>query len=140
MSKQLPKPIRNAFKKSGLGKLEFGYLAKTKKFHVRVLEADQGGLEPNEKRWIVQFAYRPTFDRWANSTNFQTEIWYSPTYKIVNSQDQIVTKNRRRKYTIPDFKKELAWCAKVAESGLFDLNSYFAVIKTPWFIHGKSLD
>lgn len=137
MDKQLPKPIRQALAKAGLGKLEYGYLTKTKKFHVRVLRAEKSILEPDEQRWIVQFGYRPTFDRWANSANFQTEIWYSPTHKEVNNSGEIITKRNRRKYTIPDFKKELAWCEKVAKSGLFDLNSYFAVIKTPWFINGK---
>lgn len=137
MDKQLPKPIRQALAKAGLGKLEYGYLTETKKFHVRVLESNEVGLEPDEKRWIVQFAYRPTFDRWANSTNFETKIWYSPTHKEVNNSGEIIIKRNRRKYTIPDFKKELAWCEKVAKSGLFDLNSYFAVIKTPWFINGK---
>ena len=85
MDKQLPKPVRQALAKAGLGKLEYGYLTKTKKFHVRVLRAEKSILETDEQRWIVQFGYRPTFDRWANSTNFQTEIWYSPTYKIVNN-------------------------------------------------------
>lgn len=140
MNSKLPRPIRESLKKAGLSNLSYGYLAHNELFHVRVLEDKESGLEPDERRWIVQFGYRPTFDRWANSTNFQTEIWYSPTYKTVDNSGEIITKRYRRKWTMPNFTKELDWCEKVAKSGLFDLNSYFAVIKTPWFINGKQVD
>ena len=137
----LPRPILNEFKKHKI-KLKYGYLGETKDFHIRILEQKidpRYPLEPGDKRWIIQFGYKPTFDRWANSTNFETEIWYSPTYRLVNDKEEVVTHNypNNKKYTIPKLDQELEWCLKVATSGLFNWNSYFSVIKTPWFIHDK---
>lgn len=130
----LPRPILNEFRRLGI-KLEYGYLGKTKHFHIRVLKKDYDYLD--DKRWVIQFGYRPTFDRWANSTNFETEIWYSPTHQIVNDKDEIeIKKNPNNKhYTIPKLDKELEWCLMVSQSGVFNFNSYFETIKTPWFIY-----
>jgi hypothetical protein len=75
-----------------------------------------------ERRWVVEIAESKTFDRWANSVNFATEVVWS----------------RKGGWTVPDFKREFAWCRKVCRSRLFTFNNYFATVKTPWFIHPKS--
>lgn len=74
-----------------------------------------------ERRWVVQMAESKTFDRWANSTNFETQVWWS----------------RKGGWTVPDFAREFTWCRKVCRSGLFHFPSYFATITTPWFIHPR---
>lgn len=129
---QLQKPIRKAFKEHGI-ELKDG-MAKTKHFLIHIYQNDKGGLLEGEKRWIVRFGYIPTFDRWANSSNFETEIWYNPEknqrYQVGDWKGK-----RRPQYTIPNLTKELAWCLKCAESGVFNFNSYMNTIKTPWFIH-----
>ena len=130
---KLPKPIRKAFKDHGI-ELNGG-MAKTKHFNILIYQnRDKDLFQDGEKGWIVRFGYIPTFDRWANSSNFQTEIWYDPQknqrYPVGDRKGK-----RRPQYTIPNLSKELAWCLKCAKSGIFNFNSYFDTIKTPWFIH-----
>lgn len=119
----------------GLTELDtkYGIMAYTKHFNIRVLEwnYDKNPLPAGELRWRVQFSYRKTFDRWSNSANFETTIWYHPNDKNKRYPDG----RRRPLYTIPDMNLELKWCKKVAESGLFHWNTYFYTIETPWFIY-----
>lgn len=133
---KLPKPILDAVKSiKGVKIIDTRYyiLASSPHFNIRVLEKEDHSF-PDEKRWVVQFGYKPTFDRWANSVNFETEIWYSPK-KNQRFQVGEFKGQRRKQYTIPNLNKEIKWCKKVATSGLFNWNSYFASIKTPWFIY-----
>jgi hypothetical protein len=131
---QLPKPIRKAFKDHGIQLDKYG-LAKTKHFNILIHEKNDSGLFlDGGRRWVIRFGYKPTFDRWANSSNFETEIWYNPQknqrYQVGEGKGQ-----RRPQYRIPNLSKELAWCLKCAKSGVFNFNSYYDTIKTPWFIH-----
>jgi len=112
---------------------KYGIYASTPDFYIRVLDYISDPKYPlpeGEKRWRVQFAYRPTFNKWGDSTNFETEIHYDP-----KKNQRFMDGARRKQYVIPDLNMELAWCKKVAESGLFHYNTYFATIKTPWFIY-----
>jgi hypothetical protein len=132
---KIPRIIKKALSKHGIKLNSYNY-GETEHFYVRILSyAGPASLEFYEKRWVVQFGYRPTFDRWANSTNFETEVWYSPFSKQLDSECKIIFKREKKQYTIPHFDKELEWCLKCAESGIFDFNSYFRIIETPWFIH-----
>jgi hypothetical protein len=132
---KLPRPILDEFRRNKI-KLEYGYMGHTKDFHIRVItsDIDQKYLQEGDKRWTIQFAYRPTFDRWANSTNFETDIHYCPFIYNVDSTGIVVKKRRTKQYTIPKLDKELAWCLKCAKSEVFNFNAYFYTIKTPWFI------
>lgn len=130
---KLPKPIRKAFKDHDIELIDG--MAKTKHFHIHIYEKfDKESFLDSRRKWIVRFGYIPTFDRWANSSNFQTEIWYNPQK---NQRYQIgdLKGKRRPQYTIPNLSKELAWCLKCVKSGVFDFNSYIGTIKTPWFIY-----
>ena len=135
---KLPRPIIQAFKKAGIPAFdEYGYLTQSKYFYIRVVgatEQQKSGLQPGEQRWTIQFADKRTFDRWANSTNFETEIWYNPKKNQRFACGKFKGK-RKSQYTIPNLRKELNWCKKVADSGLFEFNTYFSAIQTPWFIH-----
>lgn len=127
-------PIIRALKQAGIKSkdidpdFEFGGMiaARTKYFNIRVLKAREGtdcGNNEIEFHHRIQFAWRKTFDRWANSTNFETEAW------------ETIKENGERKWTIPYLDLELAWCKRAAESGVFDFHTYFDTIKTPWFIY-----
>lgn len=131
---KLPRPILNEFRRNKI-KLKYGYLGETEHFHVRILE--EGCNRKFNKRWVIQFAYKPTFDKWANSTNFETKIWYESHYQTCAPNDvgNLITIRKKKQYTIPKLDQELEWCLKIAKSGLFDFNRYFSVIKTPWFIY-----
>lgn len=130
---KLPRPIINEFRRNDI-KIERGFMGQSEHFHIRVLSDERNDLEDGERRWKVQFAYKPTFDRWSNSTNFETEIWYSPK-KNQRYEYGPLRGQRKSQYTIPKWEKELEWCLKCAKSGIFNFNSYFNVIKTPWFIY-----
>lgn len=134
---KLPKLIVQAVKSiKGVKIIDTNHyiLATTPSFNIRVLEREDETGFPGDKRWVVQFGYKPTFDRWANSVNFETEIWYSPKKNQRFEVGEFAGK-RRKQYLIPNLNKEIQWCKKVATSGLFDWNSYFATVKTPWFIY-----
>lgn len=140
MSKVIPEPVIAAIKEIRSVKIittDCYILATSPSFNIRVMEFDPSiVMEKGERKWVVQFGYKPTFDRWANSVNFETEIWFSPEknrrYLAGLKKGEIIPQ-----YTIPNMNKEISWCKKVATSGLFDWNTYFWTIKTPWFIHEK---
>jgi len=81
-----------------------------------------------ERRWLVQIAQRKTFGRWANSVNFEEEIWWSARKAYAMNTEH---------WAAPDFVRLFAWCRKVCRSGLFDFNSYFGTVSTPWFASAK---
>lgn len=118
----------------GLEKIDtkYGIYASTKNFLIRVLDykPEKYPLPEGEKRWRVQFGFRPTFNKWGDSANFETEIWFNP-----QKNQRFHDGSRRKQYLIPDLNMELAWCKQIAESGYFHWNTYFQTIKTPWFIY-----
>lgn len=64
--------------------------------------------------WAVHFGQKKTFDRWANSTNFEVRMQYeSGTYR-----NDIVLAH--------------LWMEKVCRSKLFDFNRYIYTIKAPF--------
>lgn len=142
MSLKIPRKVKEAIKTikgvkvfNGDHFFQYCFLATSPHFNIRVLETvDVAGMQQGERKWKVQFGYKPTFDKWSNSTNFETEIWYSPKKNQRFEVGKFKGK-RRKQYLIPNLNKEVDWCKKVAQSQLFDWNSYFATIKTPWFIY-----
>lgn len=138
----IPRPIINAIRTiPGVRDIDTSYggcYATTPTFYIRVLEVPKGdpSLYQGERKWDIQLAYRKTFDRWANSTNFTTQVWWDPKK---NQRFSLDSAKRCPQYTIPDMKREVEWCRKVAQSGLFEWNSYFATIKTPWFINPRKV-
>lgn len=131
---KLPRPILDEFRRHNI-KLVYG-CGQTTYFHIRIFEKilDPKFIELGEKKWVVQFAYKPTFDRWANSTNFETIISYYPEKNQRYSIGDLQGKHKKQ-YIIPKLDKELAWCLKCAKSGIFDFNTYIGVIETPRFIY-----
>ncbi len=128
----LPRPILKALHDLGAESMGY-YCYRTPHFFLLLseLSAEQA-LQPGELRWSIRIGYRPTFDKWGNSTNFETQIWYHP------KRNQRFPDGRRRpQWVIPNLRKELQWCLKVCQTNLFEWNSYFSTIKTPWFIYDK---
>ena len=138
MNSKVPRAVKNAIKTiEGIKMIDAEYyiLATSPHFNIRVIEKiDPVVMEQGERKWKVQFGYKPTFDKWSNSANFETEIWYS-SKKNQRFQAGKFKGKRRKQYLVPNLKKEISWCKKVAESELFDWNSYLNTIKTPWFIY-----
>jgi hypothetical protein len=65
--------------------------------------------------FIVEFGQKKVFDRWANSCNFSVFLNYS-----------------KDKYRC-DIVQAHKWMEKVCRSGLFNFNSYFNTIVSPFF-------
>lgn len=83
------------------------------RFYVRIF------LVSEQEHYVVQFAVKKYFDRWANSTNFATQLAKSKTlYK-------------------PNLVEQYKWMCKVIRSGLFNFNRYFHTIDLPWFSSNK---
>lgn len=110
-------------------------LARVPGFMIRVLRRDDVRINDTliERRYTIQFAHRPSFDRWANSTHFETEAHWTPQrrrYVVGPRKGEPIPQ-----WTMPDLRRELAWCRKVVRSGCFDFASYIGTVRTPWFIH-----
>lgn len=135
---KIPRPIIQAFKNAKGVKVissDFYLLAENRSFLIRVVEKESGIVQDmGERKWAIQFAYKPTFDRWANSVNFISEIWYSPKKNRRYAVGALKGK-RMPQYTIPKIEKEIEWCSKIAASNLINFNSYFFAINTPWIIY-----
>lgn len=112
---RLPKTIVQEFAKAGLH-FNQSHECVNKDFRILVLRR-----KPDEKcnvsyrEWDVRIAIKKTFDRWANSVNFSTDIIYYPSSH----------------YSIPDMRHTLTWCRRVMNSDLFDFTSYFSRIEVP---------
>lgn len=126
---RVPRPILNALKEAGFSR-EGNFVFSSSKLYAIVSEQNPtlpnglSAFREGERRWTVEFAYIPSFDKWSNSRHFQTEVWYSP----------------KPRWTIPDMSLTAKWCVMVSESGLFNFQRYWATVTTPWFIHAKLID
>lgn len=82
-------------------------LFETPLLYIRVLDG--------EEEVTVHLGEKKTFDRWANSINFITEISKGPGHYY------------------PLFAPQYKWALKVVKSKLFNFNSYIGSIGLPWF-------
>jgi hypothetical protein len=110
---RLPKTIVQEFAKAGL-RFNQNYECDNKDFHIQVIRVK---LEWDSYiKWDVRIAIKKTFDRWANSVNFSTDIIYYPA---------------SHQYSIPNVSRTLAWCRRAMNSDLFDFDRYSNKIETP---------
>lgn len=113
---QLPKTIVQEFAKAGLHFNQF-HECDNKDFRILVLrQLNLPYYAWDLHTWDVRIAIKKTFDRWANSVNFSTDIIYYPV---------------SHQYSIPNVSRTLTWCRRVMNSDLFDFNSYGGKIETP---------
>lgn len=74
-------------------------------FRIRVLQKENEHLPYNT--FLVHFGEKKTWDKWSNSTNFETELNYElGMYR-------------------PNLKESWKWAKKVCDSKLFNFNTYF---------------
>lgn len=110
---RLPKTIVQEFAKAGL-RLNQNCECENKDFRIQIIRMK---VEWDfHTKWDVRIAIKKTFDRWANSVNFSTDIIYYPA---------------SHQYSIPNVSRTLTWCGRVMNSDLFDFNSYGGKIETP---------
>ena len=90
-----------------------------------LIRAFRDTVEPGQRNYLIQIAHARSFDRWANSTHFQTRVsWHAKG----------IPGFRKPGWLMVDLGKEVRWCRRVIRSGLFDFNSHIGTIDTPWFM------